>query len=369
MVNFLLLMLVPILIACCSIYFFKKKVTLQEFGLQLAVPALCMLAGLGLAYVQSTTDTEIWNGRVTSKTTERVHCRHSYPCRCRTVKIGKSSSIHCDTCYVHSYDLDWLIKASTGETTNISKVDSQGLKMPPRWGAAFIGEPYSSSHYYTNYILANPDSVLLGGKGDVKKWVALLPTYPNLYDYYRTVHYINLGVPGQDAATWEWLLDEINGDLGPSKQVQVLLLLVPTDDASYMLALKDHWLGGKKNDAIIVIGSKNGHTIGFVDVLSWTPNAKYKVLLKDAIYAETLDKRDHIATAILQLTQMYFVRMHMKDYQYLMKSFQPSPVAMLWLFIIGSLGSLGLAAFTVCNEITDEDGRNYNSAYGSYRKY
>lgn len=59
----------------------------------------------------------------------------------------------------------------------------------------------------------------------------------------------------------------------------------------------------------------------------------------------------------------------MSDYKYLMKSFQPSPVAMLWLFLIVSLGSLGLAAFTVCNEITDEDGRNYNSAYGSYRKY
>lgn len=370
MVNFLLLMLIPIIIALISVLSFKKKVTLQEFGLQLAVPAMCMFIGLCFAYFQSTTDTEIWNGRVTAKKSERVGCRHSYSCNCVTTCSGEKNetcSTVCQTCYEHSYDMDWNIYASTGESVTISTIDRQGLQMPPRWGIAFIGEPYSSAHYYTNYILANPESVLLGGKGDVKKWASLLPGYPNVYDYYRTVHFLNLSVPFQSDRDWKWLLDEINGDLGPSKQVQVLLLLIPTDDPSYMLALKDTWLGGKKNDAVIVIGSKDGHKIGFVDVLSWTPSAKYKVLLKDAIYATgSLDKRDQIATAIRLYTATYFQRMHMKDYQYLMKSFQPSQTAMLVLFFIGTLGSIGLAAFTITNDITDDEGRNYSRYNGRY---
>lgn len=363
MLNFLLLMLVPIAIALASILLFKKKVTLSEFGVQLGVPALCLLCGLSFAYCQSVTDTEIWNGRITSKTSLKVSCEHSYRCNCYTTcstsnKVT-SCTEHCSTCYEHSYDVSWRVAASTGETLDISRIDRQGLKMPPRWGISYIGEPFSSEHTYTNYILANPESVLLGGKGDGAHWAPILPSYPNLFDYYRTNHYLNQGVPGQDAAAWEWLMDEINGDLGPRKQVQVLLLLVPTSDARYLLALKDKWVGGKKNDAVVVIGSEDGHKIAFVDVLSWSPNAKFKILMRDQIGQKTLDQRDDIANIIRAVTDTYFVRMHMSDYEYLVRAYQPSAAAMWWLFMIGTVGSLGLAAFTICNEIVDDDGRDY----------
>lgn len=362
MLNFLLLMILPIAVAIGSIYWFREKVTLHEFGAQLAVPAVCMLFGLLAAYYQSTTDIEVWNGRVTAKQSVKVSCRHSYSCNCRQVCSGsgkdRTCSTVCDTCYEHSYDVDWDVHASTGETVTIDTIDRQGLKMPPRWGAAYIGEPFSSSHYYTNYILANPDSVLLGGKGDVETFKSLLPPrYPSdISDYYRAQHVINMGVPIPTAATqqWEWLMDEVNGDFGVQKQVNAILLFVKTDDPKYVLALKDVWIGGKKNDAIIVIGSLDGHRIAFVDVVSWSPAAAFKVTLKDDILRiGSLDRRDDIIMAIRAAIGGKFERLHMKDYQYLVRSFQPSSTAMIVLFIFGVLLSAGLAYFVINNDVTD----------------
>src|SRR5262249_53258019 len=158
-----------------------------------------------IAYWQRTADTEIWDGQVTNKSSERVSCSHSYDCNCYYTTecsgTGNNRSCsevrHCSTCYEHSYDVDWNVYASTGESLSIDRVDRQGLNMPARWGAAYIGEPYSSQHSFTNYILANPNSVLLGQKGDLQKFGKLIPQYPTVYDYYRVQHAINMGVPGQ----------------------------------------------------------------------------------------------------------------------------------------------------------------------------
>lgn len=233
--------------------------------------------------------------------------------------------------------------------------------MPPRWGAAFVGEPWSSSHSYKNYILANPDSVLTGGKGDVEKWKKLIPDYPQVYDYYRSNHFINMGVPNIDNGVWNWLTNEANKTLGPKKQVNVIVLTIPTADSSYVSALKTAWVGGKKNDAVIVIGSVDGHNIDFVDVVSWAVRADFRDNLRQDIrQIGSLDKRDDIMKAIYDETDKHFVRMHMKDMEYLMRSFQPSGTAMWITFILACLisGGISLAFLKL-----DEDNHGWNSYY------
>jgi hypothetical protein len=361
MLNFLMLMLVPLAIALFCVFFFKNKVTIAELLLMLTVPAVCMVIGLAISYYQRTTDIELWNGRITSKLQERVSCRHSYACNCRQVCSGsgksETCSTVCDTCYEHSFDYDWNVYASTGESRTIDTIDRQGLRMPPRWGAAFIGEPFTSAHHYTNYILANPDSVLLGGKGDIVRFKPLLPDYPsNIYDYYRAHHVLNMGpVPVDDMQSWNWLANELNGDLGVQKQINITLLFVKTDDPKYVLALKDHWIGGKKNDAIIVLGSVDGTHITFADVVSWTPRAIYKVRLRDDLMAiGSLNRRDAISAAIKSNTLKDFERMHMKDFEYLTRSYQPTSGAMIFLLAFGVLLTVGLAVWCVMNDYTDD---------------
>ena len=356
MINFLLLLLVPLFIGTLVMFVYNGKVTRLEFLTQIGIVAAFIAICMALSYCDRTADVEIWNSQVVSRTRDKVSCEHSYPCNCRPVSCGKNcTSIQCDTCYEHPYDVDWNVHSSTNEVATIDRIDSQGLRMPPRWGAVFLGEPFSSKHQYTNYILANPDTVLLGTRGDDKKFAKWIPKYNStIYDYYKHDPVVNMGVPNVDIGTWNWLFREVNKQLGPLKQVNINVILVPTDDRSYVLALKDAWVGGKKNDATIVIGSLDGHEIKWADILSWSPSGQYKTDIKDGIEdIGTLDRRDDIQQLVLKVTKNEFVRMHMKDLKYLVRSFQPSLTAMWIIFVLATLLEIGLAYRSVTNQITD----------------
>jgi len=356
MLNFLLLMILPVLIALITLLVFKGKILLWEFGAQIGVVALFVGVALACVYEGRTWDTEVWNGQVTSRESHHVSCEHSYQCHCRTDKDGHES---CDTCYEHFYDVDWTVHASTGEAVNIDREDRQGLVEPKRWDAAFPGEPFESSHHFTNYILANPDSVLLGTKGDVPRFKAMIPQYPSeIYNYYYNNPVVNMGVPNVDLSAWNWLIRDINKILGPKKQVHIIVILVPTNDRAYMLALKDEWVGGKKNDVIVVIGSSDGlgDKIDFADVLSWSTNKAMAVDLRDKIQAEgSLLNKDSIVRDIGETVNAEFVRMHMKDMKFLMRSFQPSGTSMLVIFILATLISIGISIWAVYADLGEGD--------------
>ena len=368
MLNFILLMIVPLIIAVAVLLIFKKAVTLWEFFAQLGITAAFIGICLAVAYNSRTTDVEVWNGQVTQRETHHVSCSHSYQCHCHTVTStsgsgkSKTTSSHeeCDTCYEHSYDVDWSVHSSTGEVVDIAREDRQGLIEPKRWDEAYPGQPFSSEHSFVNYILANPDSVLLGTKGDVEKFKAMLPEYPaHIYDYYKHDPVINMGVPNVDMKTWNWLVQEQNKILGTAKQANVIVILVPTDDASYMLALKDKWVGGKKNDIDVVIGSMDGHKIEFADVMSWTTNADFKIDLKNQLEnIGRLDRKDDIVKAIGATTLAKFQRIHMKSMKYLMRSFQPSSSSIWWTFILSVLLNLGLAILWVRLDLGEQSRGN-----------
>lgn len=361
MFNFMLLLLVPMMIATSAMFYFKGKVTIREFCAQIGIVAVLIGLCLLIAYNDKTTDVEVWNGQVTNKQRERVSCRHSYSCNCRQECSGsgnnRSCTTVCDTCYEHNFDIDWKVLASTNESARINTIDRQGLQMPPRWGDVYVGEPWASQHDFTNYIKANPDSVLFGTKGDMQKFGKMIPRYnAEIYDYYKHDPVTNMGVPNVDLAIWNWLIREVNKQLGPLKQVNVNLIFVPTNDRAYMLALKDAWMGGKKNDVDIVIGSVDGHTIDWADVMSWSPSGQFKVDIKNRIQdIGSLDQRDAIKDTIFETTKNEFVRMHMKDMKYLMRSFQPSPFAMWFIFILGIVVEIGITYRAVTNDITDDD--------------
>lgn len=358
-------MIVPFLISLGALFFFKKKITVGEFALQLGAVAIVLAIGLGIAYWGDTVDTEVWNGQVISKTRDEVSCRHSYRCHCHEVCSGsgknRSCSEECDTCYEHSYDVDWNVHASTKESVSIDTIDRQGLQMPPRWGKAYIGEPWASTHTYTNYIKANPDSVLLGTKGDMQRFGKLVPKYPDdIYDYYYNNPVVNMGVPNVDINVWNWLVRNINKTLGTAKQVHVVVILVPTSDRAYIYALKDAWLGGKKNDVDVVIGSVDGSTIDFAEVMSWSTNKALNVNLKNKIESiHYLQDRDNIVGSIRDTVEADFVRMRMRDMKWIAKTFQPSRTAMIILLILGILADIGAVWYSVVDEWNDDDEYNY----------
>ncbi|MBI4142995.1 hypothetical protein HY480_03920, partial [Candidatus Uhrbacteria bacterium] len=97
------LLLVPVLIGLGGLAFGKGRITWKEFLVHEGVVILVIGIGYAIAYWSQTTDTEIWNGTITSKTTDRMQCCHSYSCDCRQVCHGsgneRSCHTECDTCY------------------------------------------------------------------------------------------------------------------------------------------------------------------------------------------------------------------------------------------------------------------------------
>lgn len=369
MFNFLLLMIFPVLIALLTLLVFKRRILWWEAVVQVAVVALVVGIGLVIAYEGRTSDVEVWNSQVTHRESHHVSCSHSYSCNCRPTYDSKGNvdGETCDTCYEHSFDVDWTVHSSSGESIDIDREDRQGLVEPKRWDAAYPGETFESSHSYTNYIKANPDSVILGTKGDMVKWGKLIPNYPaNIYNYYYNDPVVNMGVPGVDVTSWNWLIREANKTLGPKKQVHIIVILVPTNDRNYTYALKDAWFGGKKNDVDVIIGSVDGKTIDFADIMSWSTNKALAVKLRDDIQAVgDLQRKDDIVNAITTQVADNFVRMHMKDMKWLMRSYQPSSAAMIWLFIIGVISSIGISVGIVYADLGEDD---CYSDYG-HRRY
>jgi len=336
-----LLLLLPLLLCFLAKYVFWK----DSFGwanllITMGACILVTLGGLTIEFYGTTADTEIWSGSITGKERRIVPCSHSYPCNCHEVCTGsgkdESCSEHCDTCYEHPYDVSWTLYFSTGNTINIAREDRQGLIEPKRWDAAYLGEPTTEAHSFTNYLLAAPDNVLL--RHDAPKgFEGLVPAYPEqVYDYYRCNRFLTGGgVPVQGEGDWRWLLDKLNADLGGVKQVNVIIVLAYTSDPRYEYALQKAWVGGKKNDLVVCIGVTRYPRIDWCRIVSWTTDESIKVLLRDDIQGiGTLDRRDDIMGAIRRETVAHFHRRHMKDLKYLAAAHQPSGTALLIILLL-----------------------------------
>lgn len=358
---FLTMLLIPTFVALGFLIFGGKKVTLKEFGIQLLVQTAIIGIFCAVIADMNTTDREVWNGRVKSKARERVSCSHSYTCNCRTSCSGsgksRSCSTICQTCYEHSYDIDWAVYTTLDERLEIDRVSRQGLTMPPRWDAVQIGEPTSTTHSYTNYVKAAPNS-LFRHQGLVEKFKDKMPEYPiRIYDYYRLNRVVNIGVALPDQAEWDKQLSELNSDLGHKKQVNVVLLIAKNLPADYYYAVEQQWIGGKKNDVIAVINIDDSGKISWTEIMAWTDNKLFQVTLRDQIMGiGTLD-RAKIFAAIDASTQGLYIRKPMKDFEYLKSTVTPTTGQWIFAMILGLLTSVGLGIYFYKNDIFNEEER------------
>jgi hypothetical protein len=340
---------------CAAIFFiFSKKICWREFSVVAAVVVVVNVIGVCLSFIGSTHDTEIINGTVEGKSKDRVSCRHSYRCNCYTTchRVGKTNSCttHCSTCYEHGYDIDWNVQTSVRDV-RVSTVDRQGLQEPPRWSSVQIGEPASFESGYTNYIKAAPSSVLRM-TGQAKDFAGLLPEYPQAFDYYRVNHIVSAGVAIPDVEKLQVTLGKINGILGPTKQVNIILVAAKTADKRYLHALEEHWLGGKKNDLIIVLGVPDGfNKIEWAGVMTWSDVELLKIHLRDEILRSgSLTNLPDVFDGMTGLVGKEWRRKPMEDFAYLRYQYSPSPGIMLALLLIGLISSLGLSWYFVNND-------------------
>lgn len=327
---------------------FSNNTSLKENAILNVVLVFAALGVVFLSKAGQSLDVEIWNGEVTGKSQERVSCSHSYTCNCRseTTCTGSgqnrscSTSTTCDTCYEHTHDYNWVVHSNIGNQT-IDRIDRQGVYAPPRWQSVVNGEPFAMKHLHMNYIKGASKSLFNNKDVTYDKFKNMIPTYPSdVYDYYRINRAISVGVPVPDLQLWSSGISEILKQLGPQKQANVIIVFANTNDHDYEYALRSAWLGGKKNDVIVIVGATQYPKIDFIRVMSWTDQEIFKIKLRDAL--QDLQEIDRVAmlSTIRAITQGEFKRKQMKDFEYLDNEVDVPTWAIITGFAIIALGNL-----------------------------
>lgn len=344
MILFAAILLIPLLVAV-GCYLLSTGITWRELMAQAGAQLLIAAASVAVCSCQDTADTEVWNGRVTGKERVQVSCSHSYSCHCRPASCGKNcTTVHCDTCYHHTHDWDWRVYSSTGNQWNIRRIDWQGTYEPPRWTQVQVGDPTSETHSYKNPIKAAPDT-LFRHQGLTEKYASNLPEYPlGEYDYYRIDRLVLVNDASvEEPKSWNSDIAEVNAAIGVPKQANTILVLVRGLPRDYFSALEEAWLGGKKNDVVLVVGVDSERKPQWAEVMAWTVNPMVKVKLRDAVMALPTIERWNVTSAMRESIVAHYKRKPMADFEYLASSVTPSVTQWVVTLLIGLLCAVGLS--------------------------
>ena len=383
------LLFIPTIVLLVGMAISNGKVTFKEFLLSEAIMCLLVAGGYSIAKHQSVSDIEIWNGWMAKaeyyeEWWEQVSCRHEIRC---THRDEKGNTLHSNDGHYHLYDVDyhspyWEGKTSNGETLSLSHLyydELVGLFKNQEYVTILRfskdhgrGNKYVTSydqamstfvstavpHSFVNYIKASPSSVLRKvGQGDSFK--NLLPEYPTVdQSNWSAKRFLSVGVPIVHLSELNLMLSVLNGRLGGSKQVNAMIIAVNTLDSSYIQEFEEKWLGGKKNDLIIVIGCVEYPKISWVRVTSWSTSEDLKIELRDKILdVGTFERSNEILGLVEKGIKEKFIRRKMADFEYLMAGWQPSAGIMAFLIILGFVVSIGLTVYCTKEDVFGEDRR------------
>lgn len=352
----ILILFLPLVWPLIAKNIWKTTINWQEMGLNMLA---VIIVGVGLflaAGFSQTYDTEIWNGQVTGKDKNWVSCEHSYSCNCTESCSGsgssKSCTTICQTCYDHNNDWDWDVYTNIG-TFTIDRVDRRGSDMPPRWRVVQKGQPVALEKSYTNYVKAVPES-LFNQEGVDYGALPAVPAYPRVYDYHHVNRILPVGVNIPNLKEWNEDLAMVLRELGPKKQANVHIIIVNTSDEMYRYKVESEWLGGNKNDVVVMLGVTDYPNIEWADVMTFglnIGNERFHVILRDALYnIGTLDKGLVIPEIRKQVLDLYD-RPQMKDFEYLKDAITPPLWMLILIFMIEMGVSIGLTYYFHRNEV------------------
>lgn len=348
--SYLLLLFIPAVIIMLGFkLYFRDTISWKEMIVQLIVPIVVVALVWNTSRYSTMADTEVLNGKVTGKEQKWVSCSHSYSCNCRTVTSGsgnnQTTSTVCDTCYEHFNDWNWDVHSTVGDFT-IDRVDRRGSEEPSRWSIVAKDQPVALDHDYVNYIRAAPDSLLRYTRA--KFYKGPIPAYPSIYDYHRIDRVQSVGQPIPNLGVWNEILSRSLNDLGGAKQVNINLILT-SKKPIFADALRASWLGGKKNDVTVIIGTTYP-TIRWVRVFSWAKQDIINIALRNELMeSKQLDPQATVEIITKNITE-YYQRRPMADFEYLADEAVPATWVLILALLLSVGASVGLGIFFHRNE-------------------
>lgn len=258
-------------------------------------------------------------------------------CTARDAK-GNCTASHqeCD----HTLDNWWSVDVSSGD---VIMDDCNGSSSTPNWWEnAYIGEPAAVEHSYTNYLKADPESLI---RPSSKKYLGEIPaTWPSVTDRYKVERVLRMG-PNAPAVPdgWRKALNEMNADLGVKHQVDVMVVLTSHKDPEFADALEAKWLFGPKNAVIVVLGSTDGTMVQWARVVSISDVELLKINLRDNLPGKplNLDVLNTIETEVVA----HFKRTPMEKYSYLESVAEPTPSGAFIAYVVTFAVLIALAVY------------------------
>lgn len=320
------------LVVSLLFFFVLETISLPELLTVLALQGLSAMTAAAICYYSSTSDEQVFNSYVTDKKQVLVSCEHSYRCNCVNVcsescdskgSCSQSCTEVCQTCYEHSNDWDWDVFNAIGETITIDRIDRQGNNEPKRWTDVVMGDPTATVHSYENYVKGAPDTLFRHqGQKDEK---VVVPNYPlAIYDYYNLNRLVQVGSNLPDTGRWNNQLSELNAQLGAKKQVNAIVAVTKNKSPDYFYSLREAWIGGKKNDVILVVNVDDALKPTWANVMSWELNELFQVRLRDAVMAQDALTSDVTVSNFRAAISQYHQRKPMADFAYLKSSITPT---------------------------------------------
>lgn len=319
----------------------------------LLISSLLLAGAFYMGKGLKTSDTQVLNGQVTGKTREHGHYLRPYECNCtmQTTCSGTganqscSTTRVCQTCYEDRYTVNWDCQSTIG-SFRIDALDWSSRSVydepdPNRYTRIFNGEPVSRTNSYTNYIKAVPSSLFRPAQETLRtQFASMIPTYPDrIHDIYRINRVVGVGLSVPNAAQWNQALSEMLKTLGPSHQVNAVVVFAKTDDPNYFHALQDAWINGKKNDVVLVVGVDSlSQAPLWVDVMALTKNSLFQVKLADRIRGLNSLTPDTVVPALSETIHSDFQRRPMADFKYLEAEIDP-PAWLMWLTVLSIIGA------------------------------
>jgi hypothetical protein len=346
--TYLVLLLITLPIPWIAKLIWPHEIKFKEVAVTVLASTFVLTSIYFLGRAGMTWDHEIWNGKITSKERKHGHYLQSYSCNCRSVCTGsgqnQTCSTTCDTCYEDRYTVTWTAFSTIGDF-RIEHFDSGSKRVyqspdPKRYSIIEKGDPCSTSNSFINYVKAVPESLFHANPLMVKQFQNFIPVYPgDVYDFYHVDRVLAVNVPVPELDVWNRELSKSLRELGPSKQANAIIVFVNTNDPNYQYALESAWIGGKKNDIILIMGVTSWPKIDWVAVSSWSKAEIFKVQLRDDIMALGEVKRDEILKLLEDHTWKSFKRRQMKEFEYLANEIEPP----MWVIILALLFGIGIS--------------------------
>lgn len=362
-------LIIPFATAAVLLLFFQHKTKWWELGIPFLV-SVALIAGFKVMGEWSATkDAEFWGGWVVSSHYYEDWNEYIHQTCTRTVSCGKNCTTTqtYDCSYVRNHSEYWSVKDSNGQGNHVTKktyghfVKLFGMKPQfvdmkrhyhtndgdmyqtiwPKTDATF--SEVFTEHSYENRVQASRSvfSYRKIGEAEVaERGLFLYPEKVALFDFPSV-----LGDCGPSTKEANERLRFHNAKLGRSKQVRMWMLCTDSGDPAFGQDQESLWVGGNKNEVVIVKGN------GWVHLFSWTDDKTPLIETRDFI--SKMDSFEPI-TAVNFLAERVdegFVRKKFEDFSYL--TVETPLWSIIATYIVTLLVNIGLSFWLVNNEFRE----------------